>query len=247
MPANDWAAIERIEPRVAAPLAPGLRTAIFNTLFFTAIALVYLLRRPFLPLVLLHIALPWITVALAVRFPESFTLSIPKKNLPRSGFALVWPYVAFCSLAVFDTTRVVSLRQAVYLGCIPGAVFSVTVILVQRRCRAGINVPGFIALALFSAVYGYGSVRELNIVLDRSPGIAHPAIVLARSYARGGYALRLAPWELADSSDTIHVPVSLYRSIHMRDRVCMVLKQGALGMSWYSAQACPWDGKIEFP
>jgi hypothetical protein len=30
-------------------------------------------------------------------------------------------------------------------------------------------------------------------------------------------------------------------------RVCMVVKRGGLGMSWYTAQECPWNGKIEFP
>jgi len=85
------------------------------------------------------------------------------------------------------------------------------------------------------------------IELDRSPASVYPIVVLKKSYGRGGGVLRFAPWDLAGGADSIEVTDSLYDSIHARERICMVVKQGALGMQWYSAQACPWNGKIEFP
>ncbi len=122
-----------------------------------------------------------------------------------------------------------------------------TVILLQLRNRGGTNLTKVIVMLAFSALYGYGLVREINIELDSSTGTVYPAVVLRKSSFKGGFSLRLAPWGFPNGAETIHVPYTLYRSIQVRDRVCMVVKQGSLEMNWYSAQPCPWNGKIEFP
>jgi hypothetical protein len=58
--------------------------------------------------------------------------------------------------------------------------------------------------------------------------------------------IRVAPWGAAQEAESVRLPRSLYHSIKERERVCMVVKQGALGINWYSAQACPWNGRIDF-
>lgn len=224
-----------------------LMTGLCNGLLWVSLGLVFFLRRPFLILVVLHMSLPWIALGLAACLPGDSAPSTPKKGGPGSVLAVSLWFIALSSLFVFDTTQVVSLQRAVYLGCIPGAMFFATVILLRRRDSGGSNATTAIVMLLLSAVYGYGLVRELNIELDRSPGTVYPAIVLGKSSFKGGYSLSLATWDLANGADTIHIPYSLYHSIHVREQVCMVVKEGALGMSWYSAQACPWNGKIEFP
>jgi hypothetical protein len=193
------------------------------------------------------VALPWIAVALAALFPRDFTLSMTKKDAPRSGFALAWVFTPLTYLAVFDTTKLFDYERAVYLGCCAGAVFFLAVILVNGRCRVSPSAKGLIALALFALVYGYGLVRELNIELDRSPGTAYEAMVLTKTRMRTTYGLHYAAWGPNNREGSIAVTRSLARSVHPGDRVCIVMKQGALGMSWYTAQACPWNGKIEFP
>jgi hypothetical protein len=70
---------------------------------------------------------------------------------------------------------------------------------------------------------------------------------LHKSYFKGTYGLRFVPVEAAGGAAGMPVTSSLYHSVHERDRICVVVKGGALGMNWYSAQACPWNGKIEFP
>ena len=123
------------------------------------------------------------------------------------------------------------------------------VILVHTRCGAkpDCTPAGLVALGLFSALYGYGLVRELNVQLDDSPAKVTPAVVLTKFYVRGSYGLSYAQWDSGDQRKSIWVTRSLYRSVQPRERVCMVMKEGGLGMPWYSAQPCPWDGKIEFP
>jgi hypothetical protein len=247
MAPSDRSTIDDIEARASAYPAPGLMTALCNGLFFVSLALVFFLRRPFLILVVLHMALPWIVLVLAACLPDNPAPPVPKKGTPAAVLRFSLLLIALSSLSVFDTTKPVSLQRAVYLGCVPGALFFVAVILLQKRGRAGTSGTTVIVMLLFSAVYGYGLVRELNIELDRSPGTVYPAVVLGKSSYKGGYSLRFAPWDFPNGAETIHVPYSLYHSIHVRERVCMVVKEGALGMSWYSAQACPWNGKIEFP
>jgi hypothetical protein len=217
--------------------------------FISALLLSYLLRYPFTPLVVLHILLPWLTVAMVAAFPDDFTLALPKKNAYRKCLSLGWVFLAFCSLAVYDTAQLVNWRRAVSLACLPALAFFAVPILVHTRrgAKPCFTPAGLVALGLFSALYGYGVVRELNVLLDDSPAKVTPAAVLTKFHIRGSYGLSYAPWNSGDQRQSIWVTRSLYRSVQPRERVCMVTKEGGLGMPWYSAQACPWNGKIEFP
>jgi hypothetical protein len=247
--ANGWASIENLPVGSAAYPRPQLgewRGKLFTALLIVSFAFNFLVQRPFLILVAIHMVLPWISAALAVLFPGDFTLSMTKKDAPRRGLATAWIFLWFSYLSVFGTVAVVSPERAVWLGCLAGAVFFLAAILVNGRCRVNNTAPGLIALALFSAIYGYGLVRELNIVLDRSPAAVYQTTVLKKSLFKSTYRLQYGEWG-ANGPDSIRVTTSLAHSVHEGDRICMVLKQGALGMSWYTAQACPWNGKIEFP
>jgi hypothetical protein len=119
--------------------------------------------------------------------------------------------------------------------------------LVNWRCRVSPSVKGLIALALFAVVYGYGLVRELNIELDRSQATVYETTVLSKTRMRTTYGLHYAAWGPGSEESSIAVTRALAHSVHQGDRICIVVKQGALGMGWYTAQACPWNGKIEFP
>ena len=40
----------------------------------------------------------------------------------------------------------------------------------------------------------------------------------------------------------VSIPYRVYRSVQPGDAVCLVLRERALGIPWYTAQICPWDG-----
>ena len=40
----------------------------------------------------------------------------------------------------------------------------------------------------------------------------------------------------------IQVPHVIYKALRSKGPVCLVTRSGALGISWYTAQACPWMG-----
>jgi hypothetical protein len=154
------------EPR----LAKNDRTLIFAVLVVGSFALGPLLLRPFPVLVGLHIALPWLVMVLAAVCPGDFTLSLERKNSPRMGLSLCWPVLAFASMFVFNTTKLIRFQQVLNLGVLPAALFFAAAIFVQRRCRVAMGVPGVVALLLFSVIFGCATVHELDILLDHSDG-----------------------------------------------------------------------------
>jgi hypothetical protein len=234
-------------PAWPAPKLGEWRDRLFGALLILSLALNWVMRWPYLPFVVFHMVLPWISIALAACFPGDFILSITKNEEPRRGLVTPWIFLPITYLAVFDTTRLAHTEQAVYLGCAIGAVFFVAIILVNLRCRIAQAATGLVVLALFSGVYGCGLVRELNIELDRSPGAVQQMVVFSKSIISTQHRVSYMPWGSSHPTGTIFVTSSLYHSVQPGARICMVLKQGALGMSWYTAQACPWNGKIEFP
>jgi hypothetical protein len=234
-------------PAYPAPKLGEWRGRLFGVLFIVSFALNYVMRWPHLPLVVVHMVLPWISIALAACFPGDFILAITKNDEPRRGLVAPWIFLPISYLGVFDTTKLVHTEQAVYLGCVVGAVFFVAVILVNRRCRIGLDAASLILLLAFGCVYGYGLVRELNIELDRSPGAVQQTVVLAKSYLGTQHFVSYMPWGSGHPRGTISVTRSLHHSVQPGARICMVVKEGALEMRWYTAQACPWNGKIEFP
>lgn len=249
MTPNQWIVADA--PAGQAFQAERWKNLAFNALPLAAIALVLFLRYPYPPLVVLHLVLPWISLALVGLYPALFTLSWVKKGSYRKGLTIGWMWLGVCSLLVYDTTKLVVWQRSLTLGCLAGAAFLLISLMVHQRCGDRFTAVGVIFLALFSAAYGYGAVREVNILLDRSPGTVHESVVLQKHYSsgRGGssYYLAFVPWTSTGDSETINVTSALYHSIKVRERICIVSKNGALGMAWYTAQACPWNGKIEFP
>jgi hypothetical protein len=247
--ANGWATTDDLAAGTPAWPKAKLgewRDRLFGVLFIVSLALNWVMRWPYLPFVIFHMVLPWISIALAACFPGDFILSITKNAEPRRGLVTPWIFLPITYLAVFDTTRLAHAEQAVYLGCAVGAVFFVAIILVNLRCRIAQAASGLVVLALFSGVYGYGLVRELNIELDRSPGAVQQTVVLSKWSISTQHHVSYRPWGSSHPTG-IFVTRSLYGSVQPGAQICMVVNEGALGMTWYTAQACPWNGKIEFP
>ena len=148
-------------------------------------------------------------------------------------------------LTVFGTAQFVNWTRAVWLGCVPGALLFLVALAAQRDWRINNRPIGLLVLLLLSISYGYGVVRELNIILDRSQGNVYQSAI-SKTYAEQGiYGLNVAPG--ATGVDNITVPLAVYRSVQVGGPICLVRKEGAFGINWYTAQACPWRGGTLFP
>ena len=209
---------------------------------------------PFRAMVTIQMLLPGIAL-LATVFPNDFTLSVPGSDNRRKSLAYGWFFVAFCSLGVSSLCSLVvsqdvhifRWRSAALLGLLPGVFLAFIMLLAQKHCKVKRRAVGVIPIVACSLIYGNGLVRELNWLLDRSAGIAYPTVVLHKNYwGSGAYALSFSDWG-RDGARSASVSPALYHAVRERDRICIVVKQGALGFEWYTAQAYPWDGEIAFP
>jgi hypothetical protein len=102
---------------------------------------------------------------------------------------------------------------------------------------------------VFIVVYSYASTFEVNCLLDRSAITVHRTVVLDKLYGlRASLGLlvnswtsdqRLSPASLLIRRGASVVPPSreLFASVRKGDTICVVQREGRLGMSWYIAQA----------
>jgi hypothetical protein len=97
------------------------------------------------------------------------------------------------------------------------------------------------AVLLFAGAYAWGAVVEANALLDRSAVIVHEVTVLDQRESHGRtteYYLRLAPWGPRAEEHEVAVPRALYEASPPGSLVCVAQRAGALGIGWYSVQAC---------
>jgi hypothetical protein len=107
----------------------------------------------------------------------------------------------------------------------------------------GFTSRPFRACLLLLLMFGYtaGSLAELNDILDVSPAVATPAVVLAKHVSAGKvqmYDLNLG--DLADQSQVrdLKVPYSVFAGTRTGDRVCIELRKGWLGFPHYEVDSC---------
>ena len=112
--------------------------------------------------------------------------------------------------------------------------------------RSQFEIPARLNLAIaivLCAGYGYATILQVNCVLDRSPAAVYLAAISAKSHPkRGTWRLHIEPWGPEHQARDVTVPAKLFDRIQPGDSACMVLRKGALGIPWYSAQTCPWNG-----
>ncbi len=99
----------------------------------------------------------------------------------------------------------------------------------------------WIALLLFSGLYGYGVVAVTDVMFDQSPAAAYATTVVGGHVSHGRsdtYYLRLAPWGPIAYEDDVSVSHSLYDSSHLGDTMCATLHSGSLHAPWFRVTAC---------
>jgi hypothetical protein len=133
-----------------------------------------------------------------------------------------------------------------------GAVLCAAVVATELRSTR--NLASLLMLLPLSFGYGYATVLQLNCALDRSPMEDHNMVV-AYKVSRGHYKPRLgmslpgAKQPSGENADRHHprfaatVPMRVFNAVNEGGPVCAVMRDGGLGIRWYTAESCPWDGK----
>lgn len=123
------------------------------------------------------------------------------------------------------------------------ALLSVIVGMVAIQADHGIHnrMAAILPVVLFAAMYCYGLIAQLDVLLDRSrPTTYHPLVVEKRaSHGKSGttYYLQVDPWGPRRDTSEIVVRRSAYDSVSPGQTVTIDLFPGALKFPWYSASA----------
>ena len=103
------------------------------------------------------------------------------------------------------------------------------------------KLPKMFMLVVPCVAYFYGSLNEINVLLDKAPIVRFPTVVkfMGVSSGRGRrYEMRVAPWGPEQTDDLINVSRDFYGRHHNGDQVCVYMGRGALGFRWYELNDC---------
>ncbi|HUI79921.1 MAG TPA: hypothetical protein VLY24_18470 [Bryobacteraceae bacterium] len=209
-----------------------------------------LLATPFYPkpsvwTMLLELAPPWLAVGAVWCFPGRFRLFGGGRFDRRPFLGGVLFFAAFFPLGACCYTKTLHLLRPAELACIPGIVLFVAAMIAEVRAD-GKPILAVVALPL-SILYGYGSVVQLNCLLDHSPVTVYQTVVSHKSNGSRSSQLNLKPWgtnppaRSLDFSYAASVPSQLLDALQVGETVCVIQRQGALGLTWYTVQLCPWN------
>ncbi len=196
---------------------------------------------PYKLLVLLLVIYPFASLAAIKKFPSLMRID-QERNDPRPsvaisfvlpGFALMLR--AFADVHLLSWARASGFAIAICLA-VWLAAYSIDLWLRSRFINA-------LLICLILVPYGFGSVLELNAVLDRSRATVYSARVLSKTISRGSkhtdYRLRLGSWALQPQGNSVSVSRTFFQTVTEGDFVCLPVRSGALQIEWYVVTTCP--------
>lgn len=95
--------------------------------------------------------------------------------------------------------------------------------------------------ALVTGAYGFGVLGQANTMLDTSPVSVLRSQVLDKRPGHSRFAsgsVTLAPWGPLSRPINATVPRAVHDDVEPGDSVCIRLRDGALGMAWFTVSAC---------
>ncbi|MGE3106459.1 MAG: hypothetical protein AB7K14_14615 [Lysobacterales bacterium] len=127
-----------------------------------------------------------------------------------------------------------------------GAALAVAALITLVITRLDVAMRNWSAALLMGCVfclpYAYGTVVELNVLLDGAAPQRLATTVTGKHQTTGNYQswnLIIAAWDSAHDSVDVNVNKRMYESVAVGDTVCVILFRGALGLNWISVQSCP--------
>src|SRR5579864_4003772 len=194
----------------------------------------------------LQLVLPWVLInGIALR-PKLFAPTPgPMGSAPLLLLQNYWINVVTNTLAFIVGFQYVQLVgwTRLWVASAMAAVVLLTMVLADpNKQRQWWHWFGFAVLFLWSVPYGYATMEWLNVTLDRSPATIQKSTTAGKFWAyKGGPCLRVKPWGFISGVRDVEVSYALYKSVQPGDTVCLVVREGALRVPWYTAQACPWN------
>jgi hypothetical protein len=154
----------------------------------------------------------------------------------------IWFPTLFVFLAYYEFASAVHPLAIVLPACAIGILLFIAGAAPDHELWSDWNRLDLILGPLLCFAYGCAVVLQVNCIFDHSNAMVYEATVSAkRVYSRSPH-VTVAPWGPEQRPRSLVVPYRVYKSVAPGDPICMVLRQGALQVSWYTAQPCPYNG-----
>lgn len=190
--------------------------------------------RPYEPLMLALILLPWVAIEIMRRSHGLFRADELKNDAhPSVAYALISPGIIVCGRAVLDYEVIQSLWSVALCLVVASMLFAAILLVDPSQRRRFGTLPLFF---LFGVAYGYGAVVETNVLLDGSTGATYTAFVQKKEISDGRsttYEIFLSPWGPERDTNELDVSRKTYGELQTGHQVQLRLKEGALGVRWY--------------
>jgi len=201
---------------------------------------------PYFWLIPTQVLVPWIAFALVWCFPRviSFGCSWADKYLAWSGLVLL---VTLPARIAYYYVALSSEPSALATAFIAGVTLCGLAALIDAKRLARRERSAMVFWLLPAVLYCHAAALQLNCVLDNSPATVYRSVVIKKPLVYGDmyhpdYWLRVEPWGAEHGAKDAGVSSRTYHSVQVGDTVCVVQREGWLGMRWYTVQTFPWRG-----
>jgi hypothetical protein len=173
------------------------------------------------------------------RFPGDFILFRDGSYDSRLPLLLAW-FLSIWNLGgPPDVKFVGDWTSPIWMSCIPATLLFLAIVaadrLLSKRTETGLILP-----LLLSCIYGYGVILDLNVMLDHSPAKTFQSKVVDMIYGgKVGHILVIDPWGPVKEKSHVRVSQGEFWKFQRDGPVCVSVRDGAFGLSWYTAQLCP--------
>ncbi len=104
-------------------------------------------------------------------------------------------------------------------------------------------------LFVFMLPYSYSAISFIN-TLDPAPPQIYQTILIDKYVSSGKYGAPyfiVLGWKLEPVASKILVTADLYDKMQPRAKICMYVKKGLLGITWYEPEECVLTGEPSHP
>jgi hypothetical protein len=221
--------------------------AVFALVALDGVPFVMSLHSSYYWVLAVQLIVPWILYGLSVGHgPDAVALS--------------WFCSYLISWVLINAYNYVSLLNrlpAIGWACIAGAILVVAMTMHRPEMRAksafGLGPLLLPLVFCFVVLYSYIAIFQINCLLDKSSFTVYRTVVLKHEYGYRSSGLLVQKWSQEQGLSPVSwlfghgtemAPPSgvLFNAVHEGDTICVVQRKGRLGMSWYTAHLCPWNG-----
>jgi hypothetical protein len=195
--------------------------------------------RPYTWIIALLISFPWIVLVVVARSRGIIQLdAIPNSVRPHLVLSFLGPSSLLALRATLDIEHI-GWQGPLLIGLLFGAAQWFCAASADRSIRQRRGTAA--TLFIFSVWYGYGAAMELNVLLDSGPATVYRATVLDKHVYSGKYAqhkLKLSQWGPMQDGEEVNTSPTVYAVLRPGDLACILMRNGALGIKWYTTRAC---------